>query len=256
MKLPFRTTINIALGVGLSLIVMSVATSYITINALIRDAQEETQTQETVISLERLVSQFKTAESLQRRYLLTATEPDLAAYQQARERIQQALPRVHSVPTLTDRNQDLHTLEGLIAQRMELMKETVAARQQSGLAAAAALVGSDLNRQLHEEIDGLVNRIKSAETVTFERSKEETRQTAQKVKLLILLGGLLSLSIPTPHAGQAFWNELHISVILMKIVMLDLAVYPKSGYRDFPRSQAPVVDYFFLGDGIFCIGVK
>ena len=32
--------------------------------------------------------------------------------------------------------------------------------------------------------------------------------------------------------------------------------YPKSGYRDFPRSQAPVVDYFFLGDGIFYIGVK
>jgi hypothetical protein len=31
---------------------------------------------------------------------------------------------------------------------------------------------------------------------------------------------------------------------------------PKSGYRDFPRSQAPVVDYFFLGDGIFYIGVK
>jgi putative transposase len=31
---------------------------------------------------------------------------------------------------------------------------------------------------------------------------------------------------------------------------------PRSGYRDFPRSQAPVVDYFFLGDGIFYIGVK
>jgi hypothetical protein len=31
---------------------------------------------------------------------------------------------------------------------------------------------------------------------------------------------------------------------------------PKSSYRDFPRSQAPVVDYFFLGDGIFYIGVK
>ena len=156
MKLPFRTTINIALGVGLSLIVLSVATSYITINFLVRAAQQETQTQETFILLERLVSQFKTAESLQRRYLLTATEPDLAAYQKARERIEQALPRVQSAPTLTDRNQDLRTLQTLIGRRMELMEQAVAVRQQVGLEAATLILGSELNRQLHEEIDGVV----------------------------------------------------------------------------------------------------
>ncbi len=41
----------------------------------------------------------------------------------------------------------------------------------------------------------MVHRIESVETLTLERSKEETRQTAQTVKLLILSGGLISLRV-------------------------------------------------------------
>jgi len=195
MKLPFRATINFALGVGLVLIFLGAAASYTTINFLIRDANRETQTQETVILLERLVSQFKTAESLQRRYLLTSTPGDLAAYRQARERIQQALMNVLTARALTTGNEDLRALEGLIARRMEQMEAAVAVRQQSGLEAATALVGNDLNRQLHEEIDSMVERIKNSENLMIENSRDGTARTAQAVKLLILLGGLLSLSV-------------------------------------------------------------
>jgi PAS domain S-box-containing protein len=195
MKLPFRASINFALGVGLILIFLSVAVSYTTINFLIRDARHETQTQETVILLERLVSEFKTAESLQRRYLLTYTANDLAAYQRARERIQQALLGVLTAQELTHGREDLRALQGLIARRVELMEEVVAVRQTSGLAAATALVGSDMNRQLHDQIDRLVERIKNSESLALEQSKGETRQTAQVVKLLVLMGGLLSLSV-------------------------------------------------------------
>ena len=77
MKLPFRVTVNLALGMGLALIVLSTAVSYLTINALISDAQQETQTRDTVLLLDEVVSQFKTTESLQRRYLLTHTANDL-----------------------------------------------------------------------------------------------------------------------------------------------------------------------------------
>lgn len=41
------------------------------------------------------------------------------------------------------------------------MEETVSARQQAGLEAATALVGSDLNRQLDDAIEDLTSRIKS-----------------------------------------------------------------------------------------------
>ncbi|RZJ12459.1 MAG: ATPase, partial [Haliea sp.] len=140
MKLPFRTTINVALGMGLLLIFLSIAASYTTINYLIRDAGRETQTQETVILLERLVSQFKTAESLQRRYLLTATPSDLAAYREAGERMQQALMGVLTAQGKISAPGDVRALESLVAERVVLMERTVAARQQSGLEAAIALV--------------------------------------------------------------------------------------------------------------------
>ncbi|ABE46350.1 PAS domain S-box protein [Polaromonas sp. JS666] len=195
MKLPFRVTVNLALGMGLALIVLSTAVSYLTINALISDAQQETQTRETVLLLEEVVSQFKTAESLQRRYLLTHTANDLMTYRQARAGIQQVLLRVSSGQTPTGQWQDMLALKNLIARRVELMEQTIAARQQAGLEAAAALVGSDLNRQLHQEIDGLAQRIKSAETLTLGRSKEEARQSAQTVEWLILSGGVLSLAV-------------------------------------------------------------
>ncbi|WP_372826989.1 PAS domain S-box protein [Polaromonas sp.] len=195
MKLPFRATINFALAVGLILIFLGAAASYTTIHFLIRDANRETQTQEAVIVLERLVSQFKTAESLQRRYLLTATAGDLAAYRQARDRIQQALINVLTAGTLTNGREDLRVLESLIAKRVERMDEAVAARQQLGLEAATAIVGSDLSRQLHDQIDALAEGIKSAENLVIGQSRRDTARTAQVVELLIVLGGLLSLSV-------------------------------------------------------------
>jgi len=213
MKLPFRPTINFALGVGLVLIFLGAAASYTTIHFLIRDANRETRTQETVIFLERLVSQFKTAESLQRRYLLTSTASDLAAYRQARERIQQALMRVLTAQPLTPGREDLRALEALIARRVALMEEAVVVRQQSGLEAATALVGSDLNRQLHEQIDALAERIKTAEHLVIERSRGDTARTAEAVKLLILLGGLLSLSV----LAWAIWMILRSQAVSRRI---------------------------------------
>ena len=67
MKSLFRSTVNFALCMGMGLIVLSIATSYFTINALISDAQRETSSHETVALLEGVVSRFKNSESLQGR---------------------------------------------------------------------------------------------------------------------------------------------------------------------------------------------
>ena len=93
MKLPFRAAIIVALGVGVVLVVASITASYLTINLLIRGAQQEAQTQETLLFLESMVSSFKSTESFQRRYLLTRNEADLAVYRQASIKLQQALPQ-------------------------------------------------------------------------------------------------------------------------------------------------------------------
>jgi len=192
MKLPFRATINVALCIGMLLIVLSTAASYLTINSLISGTQSETEARETVLLLEQVASEFKAAESSQRRYLLTNISGDLAAYQQARALSQQALQRVHAQASTS---QDWRALGEAMARRFEFMEQAIAARQQAGLDVAAAIDSGAPNRRLHDEIETLVARIKTAETEDLEHSKEESRQTAQTVKQLILLGGLLCLSV-------------------------------------------------------------
>ncbi|WP_397412684.1 PAS domain S-box protein [Polaromonas sp.] len=195
MKLPFRTNITLALGLGLLLMALSTVTSYLTINALLEGERSEEKIQVTVVLLERLVSQFKTTESLQRRYLLTNIDKDLASYRQARAGLQQVLRGAVDLPMAGESLEDLRTLQGLIGRRLDLMESSVSARQQAGLEAATAIVGSDLNRQLHDDIEELAGRTKSAQTLTLERSEQNARRTAQTVRLLILLSGLLSLGL-------------------------------------------------------------
>ncbi|WP_411885672.1 PAS domain S-box protein [Polaromonas sp. YR568] len=192
MKLASRATINVALATGMILIILSIAASYLTINALISGTQSETRARETMLLLEQVVSEFKTAESSHRRHLLTNADQDLAAYRQSLVLSRQALERGR---TASGASPDWRALEEVMTRRFELMELATAARQQQGQEAAAAIVGSRPNRQLHDEVDALVNGIKLAESQALERSKEETRQTAQTVKQLILLGGLLCLSV-------------------------------------------------------------
>jgi PAS domain S-box-containing protein len=91
-------------------------------------------------------------------------------------------------------SQDWRTLEEAITAASQLMEQAIAARQQQGLEAAAAIVGGE-NRQLHDEIEAAGGPHQEGESQALEHSKEETRQTAQTVKQLILLGGLLCLSV-------------------------------------------------------------
>ncbi|OOG46499.1 PAS domain S-box protein [Polaromonas sp. A23] len=195
MKLPFRATITVALALGLLLMILSVATSYLTINAMLEDKREEEKIQGKVLLLEHLVSQFKTTESLQWRYLLTFSDKDLVSYQQARAGMQQALRTASGVQTTGSGSESLLRLQDLINRRIGLMDLDVAARQQAGLDAAVAMMGNDVNRQLHEEIETLVNRIKSSEKQNLEQSERQNLRTALTVRLLILLSGLLSLGL-------------------------------------------------------------
>lgn len=98
MKPPFRTNITIALGLGLLLMALSTGTSYLAIHSLLEDEKGEEKNQVTGVLLEQLVWQFKTPESLQRRYLLTNIDKDLASYRQARAGVQPLLRGAGDLP--------------------------------------------------------------------------------------------------------------------------------------------------------------
>ena len=211
MKLPFRATIIVALGVGVVLVVASITASYLTINLLIRGAQQEAKTQETLLFLESMVSNFKSTESFQRRYLLTRTEADLAVYRQASIKLQQALPQVLAVRKAGGDLQDWQTLESAISARIQMMERAVDAGQNIGIEAVAVLVGNELNRKLDEEIAALVPRIRSGEIRTLDSARATARENAQTVKYLIVAGGLLSLGILVWAALMIFRTQAKLA---------------------------------------------
>ncbi|MDP1740021.1 PAS domain S-box protein [Polaromonas sp.] len=195
MKLPFRPTIITALSVGVVLIAGSITASYLTINSLIRGTEQEAQTQETLLFLESVISDFKTTESLQRRYLLTRTDSDLALYRQASMKLQQALPQVLAVRGASGELEDWRTLESAMSGRIQLMERAVEVGRTAGVEAAAAFVGNELNRKLNDEIAALLPRIRSGEIRTLDSAREAARENAQNVKYLIVAGGVLSLGV-------------------------------------------------------------
>ena len=96
MKFTFRTKINLALGAGLALLLLIGVSSYTTINALLNDDRTESDSQETVLLLERMGSQLKTTESWQGKYLITADTGDLKAYRAASIDVKNALSKARA----------------------------------------------------------------------------------------------------------------------------------------------------------------
>jgi PAS domain S-box-containing protein len=195
MKISLPGRINLALGLGVGLVLLVAWGSFSTINALIDDAQRVTRTQQTFVLLERLGHGLETAQSRHRDYLLAPDAGKLNDYQQARTGVEGMLARIHAEGAPEDGGAQLRALEGSISRRLALMEQAVQARQQQGLAAAAAIVGRDLNRQLAEEIDSLADKLISTEMQDLQQSQHAGQRSAQVAKMLIVSGGLLTLAL-------------------------------------------------------------
>ena len=195
MKFSFLTKINLALGAGLAILLLIGVGAYTSINALLDDARSESDLRDTVLLLERVVSQLKTTEAWQHGDLLTVNTSDLKAYQRAHIVFKPALTEARA--TIASINTPwLQPLpESPMAQRLENLAQALRSRQKSGLQTAAMPVGSDANRQLLEKLDHLVERIKTSESIALQRSREKNQRSAQTIKRLLLAGGLLSLGL-------------------------------------------------------------
>jgi len=195
MKLQIKASLSAAQAVGLILIVLSVGVSYYTIDSLIHGKEQEALTQDALLLLDGVVSDFRSSESLQRRYLLTSDQTDFKAYEDARNRIRQGLPQFGRVEYSSSDRQMWSELESSINKRLELMESATSAFQKEGLVAATAVVGSDQNRQLHLQIESLVARIKTGEIQSLRNLRQTSLERAATIKQMSLVGGMLSFAI-------------------------------------------------------------
>ncbi|MEO5737574.1 MAG: PAS domain S-box protein, partial [Variovorax sp.] len=186
----FLVRIKLALLAGLILVGAAGVASYVTIGRLIESSQARVETEDTLVMLERVASGVKTAESSLRQYILSGNPADLQSFEQARLVLRGAISRVRDTAVLPEQP----ALDALIARRTELAEQALAARKGAeGLETAAAVLGSDLSRQLRRQTDGLLEVARDRETLAWQKSQAAARHTAAGAQELIAASALLFL---------------------------------------------------------------
>ena len=196
-----RLTVYFALG--LAVLGVNVAVSYSHIRRLIENNALVTHSQEVIITLERMLSTLKDAETGQRGYLLTGSPNYLEPYNSA---IAQIYQQVERLQTLTSDNaaqqQRLQTLQPLINEKLNELNQTILLRQTRGPAAAERVVLSDRGKQVMDQIRVIVAQMQQEEenllALRSQQSRNSIRQTTLALDLiafftLLLLVGVYAL---------------------------------------------------------------
>ena len=194
MPLDFRTRINIALGAGLLLLLLVAIGSVVTIRAYLQDTAAEQESQKGVLALEQMVSRLRTAESQQRKFIITASGIDLDAYRATHQQVLGELAKMRAAPALHD-DKALPPLAEAVMRRLEILQIAVRTRQEAGMDAARDIVGSDENRVLREHIDDLVGRLRASEAAALQATHERTQAGLRSIGALIFTGLLLSVML-------------------------------------------------------------
>ena len=193
MKASTPVRINLALGLGAAIVLLVAVAAYSTIDELISDARESLKFQQTTTLLERVGRSLATAESVQRKFLLEASEENLLEYEDARSRVGVALSRLRASDASNETDLQLPALAGSIDRRLGMLDQAVRVRRMDGLSAASLVVNSDLNRQLKEEIDSLSELLVEGKMQDLARAQAAGQSDARQTELLIAGGGLLTL---------------------------------------------------------------
>lgn len=154
---------------GLVLFTMVALNSYQTMRAMERATQLRGDARESLLQSSNVLSLLKDVETGQRGFILTGNSAYLVPYEAGLAQSGASFAKLtHLTANLPDVSSNLHALQNLIAQRLELARRNVSARQREGFDSAQKLIlnedgrlvmdairerFTELDRQLRREID-------------------------------------------------------------------------------------------------------
>jgi CheY-like chemotaxis protein/signal transduction histidine kinase/CHASE3 domain sensor protein len=161
-----------------------------------------THTLEVMAQLESLQSSLKDAETGERGFLLTGDETYLDPYNRARAALpgQFTTVRSQTVASTPEQRQRLDTLEGLAAEKMTDMEETITLRRAGNGAAALALVRRNGGKATMDRIRAVVSDMETAERALLADRQAEWHEAVVLSSRITLGGSLLLLLLITGAA--------------------------------------------------------
>ncbi|HLF89301.1 MAG TPA: PAS domain S-box protein, partial [Anaerolineales bacterium] len=191
---------KILIGFGLSWLAMVIVgtVAYLTTVNLISYVNQTQHAQIVQDNIDDLLTNLVDAETGQRGFIITGADEFLEPYNSALPRIEERLQMLRGQAASDDphsltQQAQLDTLEGLIAQHLELLATTIQIRQTQGYDAVQATITAGENKAIMDEIRTLLAEMEEDETEYLNQSGIQLQANVQFAVVIIGLGTLLTL---------------------------------------------------------------
>ncbi|MCF4966563.1 GAF domain-containing protein [Nostoc sp. CMAA1605] len=180
---------RVAGGFGLASIILILIglVHYQNTIALINSSNQVITTQETINTLEELLSKIKDAETGQRGYILTGKESYLQSYQEALTEVQPEMENLRNLISDQSQQQNLNLLRTLVLAKLNELKHTTELRQNKGFDAALQFTLTDHGKNLMDDIRKVIHDMKQKEKAELQRQSQIVQDSAYQKILQIAI---------------------------------------------------------------------
>lgn len=156
---------------------------------------------------ERLISSLKDAETGQRGFLLTGDDNYLQPYQDAVGRLPQQLAALDRPEEPRLANDEVARIRGLTERILGQLQNTIEVRRSDGLDAAAAAVKTGVEKQMMDELRGVIIRLQNREEIALRGETTMAERVTRRHSGTFILSGVASLLF-------VGWTYRRISAVL------------------------------------------
>ena len=181
--------IRVGFALALAVLVVIAGMSYFSLVRLHEDRMLVDHTYQVIASLRLVPATFADARAATRGYIITGDEEFLQRLQRALADVDTEMQNLRSLTSDNAVQQRrLDTLEGIIAQRLELIRRAVEVRRREGFAAAQQIVASHKGEQFHERIVAVVAEMEATEQNLLQQRDARARRAGTIARTIIITG--------------------------------------------------------------------
>lgn len=182
---------KIGSGFVFAAIVMVVlgAFAYSNTTRLIERQSELARTERTLSTIHSITANLSAMESAARGYIITAGAKYLEPYHANLNTISQQMKELAQLTDDTpEQKRSVEALQGLIAEKLDLMKKAVEMRDQQGLDEVIRMMSTGANRSVMEDIMKNMAKIENIEAEQGKRWDEQARASIRSTTATVLYG--------------------------------------------------------------------
>lgn len=183
---------------GLGVVILFVATglvvSWLSAKKFKNSSEWVSHTNKVLYHSERVLTLVLDNETGSRGYALTGNEAFLEPFRRSSTQVTGELNRLQSL--VSDNEKQLPLLDSItrtVEERLAFSSQSIVARQQGGLEAAAVFIQSSRGKELTDKVRKYVIQLQKAEEVLLQQREQDNEKTGNKLNTIMIILGVLLL---------------------------------------------------------------